>query len=721
MSGGDNATIEATSCEDSRFAVPAIRCAGCISKIERGLHAVPGVVTARVNFSSKRVAVTHDPALSEADLLHAIEDIGFEAQILADNPLAEEKGSSKALLRALAVAGFGMMNIMLLSVSIWSGADGETRALFHWLSALIAIPVIAYAGRPFFASAMMALSHRRTNMDVPISIGILLATGLSLYETATDGPHAYFDGVVMLIFFLLAGRALDGMMRDKARSGIAALLGKSAPGAMVVQPDGTTEWTRAGDIRSDMVMQLAAGERLAADGVVESGLSGFDMAMLTGESDPQYKGVGEAVYAGTVNLTAPVRVRVTASGKDTGIADIARLMDEAGQHRSFHVRVADKAARYYAPAVHSLALLSFAGWMLAGAGWHQSLLIAVAVLIITCPCALGLAVPAAQVVAAGALMKRGVLVKDGSALERLATADHVIFDKTGTLTLGRPRPGDLGHLSDQQKSIALALAQLSRHPLSKGLREVLLAEKIVPADISSPEEVAGEGMRARWKDEDVRLGKGGDQTEGLAVTLTIGDDTSLVRFTDPLRPDVDDVLAAFAAEDMQASILSGDNLDAVAPVARRLGLMAQASATPQEKLATIDRLSGAGRKVLMVGDGLNDGPALAAAHVSMAPGSASDVGQQAADAVFTGDSLMGPALAVHMARRTMRIVRQNFVLAIGYNVLAVPLAIAGLVTPLIAAIAMSLSSLIVVGNALRLYRGLPCPIAMRGKLAGERA
>ncbi|WOE75332.1 heavy metal translocating P-type ATPase [Alterisphingorhabdus coralli] len=698
---------DAAACEDSRFAVPAIRCAGCISKIERGLNAVPGVAAARVNFSSKQVAISHDPALSEADLLRAIEDIGFEAQILADNPLAEEKGSSKALLRALAVAGFGMMNIMLLSVSIWSGADGDTRALFHWLSALIAIPVIAYSGRPFFASALMALKHARTNMDVPISIGILLATGLSLYETATDGPHAYFDGVVMLLFFLLAGRALDGMMRDKARSGIAALLGKSAPGAMVVQPDGTTAWTKARDIQPGMTMQLAAGERLAADGVIDQGASGFDMAMLTGESDPQNKGKGDAVYAGTVNLTAPVRVRVTASGNDTSIADIARLMDEAGQHRSFHVRIADKAARYYAPAVHSLALLSFTGWMIAGAGVHQSLLIAVAVLIITCPCALGLAVPAAQVVAAGALMKRGVLVKDGSALERLATANHVIFDKTGTLTLGRPRPGSIDHLSPEEKSVALALAQASRHPLSKGLREALLAEKLTPAEINEPNEIAGEGMRALWQGQEVRLGKGDAQSEGLAVTLSIGAEAKLIRFTDPLRPDADTALAALADKGMTASILSGDTLDAVAPVARQLGLTAQAGASPQDKLETIDRLSSTGRNILMVGDGLNDGPALAAAHVSMAPGSASDVGQQAADAVFTGDSLMGPALAVHMARRTMAIVQQNFALAIGYNVLAVPLAISGMVTPLVAAVAMSLSSLIVVGNALRLSRALP--------------
>ncbi|MEL6873951.1 MAG: heavy metal translocating P-type ATPase, partial [Pseudomonadota bacterium] len=316
----------ARQCEDSRFAVPTMRCAGCIAKIERGLNEMPGVVAARVNFSTKQVAVSHAPELTEDKLKDAIAALGFEAQILADNPLSEDRGDTRRLLRALAVAGFGMMNIMLLSVSVWSGAMGVTKDLFHWLSALIAIPVIAYSGRPFFASAAMALRYLRTNMDVPISIGILLATGLSLYETATSGPHAYFDGVVMLIFFLLSGRVLDGMMRDRAREGISALLRQTAPGAMIVQPDGTTVWTRAADIRTNMVMQVAAGENLAADGVIIEGSSGFDFSMLTGESDPQLRREGEEVLAGTMNMTAPVRVQVTAAGQDTSISDIARLM-----------------------------------------------------------------------------------------------------------------------------------------------------------------------------------------------------------------------------------------------------------------------------------------------------------------------------------------------------------------------------------------------------------
>ncbi|WP_108810927.1 copper-translocating P-type ATPase [Sphingorhabdus sp. Alg231-15] len=686
----------------SRFAVPAIRCAGCISKIENGLAVEHDILSARVNFSTKQVAVSHLPDIGEDRIKEQIEKLGFDAQILADNPLAEEKGGTDRLIRALAVAGFGMMNIMLLSVSVWSGAMGATRDLFHWISALIAIPVILYSGRPFFSSAFMALRYGRTNMDVPITVGIILATGLSVFETMTSGAHAYFESVVMLIFFLLAGRVLDGMMRDRAREGISALLKQTAPGAMILQEDGTTEWVMAKELRPKMRMVVAAGDNLAADGIIEDGTSNFDLSLMTGESEPQPKVAGDIVLAGTLNLSAPVTVRITAAGEDTSLSDIARLMDEAGQQRSFYVRVADKAARFYAPAVHSLALLAFIFWMFAGVGWHQSLLISVAVLIITCPCALGLAVPAAQVVASGALLRKGVMIKDGSALERLAEADVALFDKTGTLTLGRPVPLDVDHLTISQKQVALALAQASSHPVSKGIRAALVAENITPATLDNVEEIAGKGMAASWGTVNVALGKPVKSADHLSCQLTVGEDHLAMELQDDIRPDTMEAIDRLSRLGLSATIISGDNAASVAKISNAIGLDAQAGASPQDKLHAISQLSSDGHKVLMVGDGLNDGPALAAAHVSIAPGSASDVGQQAADAVFTSDSFLPVALAVQTAQRTMQIVRQNFALAIGYNILAVPLALTGMVTPLIAAIAMSLSSLIVVGNALRL-------------------
>jgi Cu2+-exporting ATPase len=593
------------------------------------------------------------------------------------------------------------MNIMLLSVGVWSGADGATRDIFHWLSAMIAIPVVAYAGRPFFVSAAKALRHRHTNMDVPISIGVLLATGLSLYETVTGGAHAYFDGAVMLLFFLLAGRVLDAMMRDRARQGIGALMKHTAAQALVIDPAGDTRWVAAAALEPGQVMIVAAGENLAADGVIVKGRSAFDNAMLTGESEPQAREEGDTVLAGTTNVGAPVSIQVTAAGEDTTIADIARLMDDVGQHRSVYVRVADRAARIYAPAVHSLALAAFAGWMISGAGLHQALLIAISVLIITCPCALGLAVPAAQVVAVGALLKRGVMIKDGSALERLASVDRAVFDKTGTLTVGTPRPVSLEALSVTEKAIALALARASRHPLSRALHAALASEAVVASEVDSIAEIPGEGISGRWHGETVSLGRA-DNPSVPTVRLTIGARSHDIAFSDQPRADIEPMLAALRDLGIESSILSGDAPGPVARFAKAYGLSFAAAADPTAKVEALEALAAEGRHVLMVGDGLNDGPALAAAHVSMAPGSASDVGQQAADAVFTSPGILPVAVAVRVARRTRHIVRQNFALAIAYNALAVPIAIAGLATPLVAATAMSLSSLIVVGNALRL-------------------
>ncbi|WDA39865.1 heavy metal translocating P-type ATPase [Erythrobacter sp. BLCC-B19] len=687
----------------TRLTVPGMKCAGCIGKIERELARQPGITAARANLSAKRVAIRHDPSLDEGALVAALLALGFEAQPVADNPLGTEAAEQKRLNRALGVAGFGMMNIMLLSVSVWSGADGATRALFHWLSALIALPVIAYAGRPFFDSAWMALSHRRTNMDVPISIGVILATLMSLYETITGGAHAFFDSAVMLLFFLLAGRALDAEMRTRTRAGIGALLGRMGRSASVIAADGSTRRVAAGDLVPGMMVLVAAGEALAADGEVVEGRGALDNAMLTGESAPEPVGPGTVVHAGAINLGAPLRIRLTHVAEDTAIAEIARLMDEAGQSRSHYVRIADRASRLYAPVVHTLALAAFVGWMIAGAGWHASLTIAIAVLIITCPCAMGLAVPAAQVVASGALLKRGLLVKDGSALERLAECDVALLDKTGTLTLGTPR-ADIGGLDAEARSIALGLAQTSRHPLSRGLAAAAMRDGVVPAAVEDVRETSGMGLIGRWHGLPVALERPADAAEALATTLRIGETCQTIAFSDPLRPDAAQALAALRAEGLAASILSGDRAAPVAAVAQALGLDAQAEASPQAKLAALESLKAAGHRPLMVGDGLNDGPALAAAHASIAPGTASDASQQAADAVFIGEGLMPVALAVRVARRTMRIVRENFGFAIAYNALAIPLALTGQVTPLVAAIAMSASSLVVVANSLRLAR-----------------
>ncbi|MEH6724147.1 MAG: heavy metal translocating P-type ATPase, partial [Qipengyuania sp.] len=572
-------TQDSVPLRDSRFTVPGMRCAGCISKIERGLAKLEGVDWARVNFSAKRVAVRHDARLDERDVVAAIAAIGFEAQSVADNPMARDDREAATLMRALAVAGFGMMNIMLLSVSVWSGAEGGTRDLFHWLSAMIALPVVVYAGRPFFASAAMALRHRRTNMDVPISIGVLLATGLSLYETIAGTGHAYFDSAVMLLFFLLAGRALDATMRNRTRAGIGALLSRMGRSAMVLDESGAHRTIAAEDLERSMLMIVAAGEALAADGVIEEGETSLDNAMLTGESAPQAARVGDMVYAGAINLGNAVRVRVTEAASDTALAGIARLMDEAGQSRSHYVRIADRASRLYAPAVHSLALLAFAGWMIAGAGWYQSLVIAIAVLIITCPCAIGLAVPAAQVVASGALARKGLLVKDGSALERLAEIDTALFDKTGTLTVGEPVP-ELGHLTDRQAAIALALARTSRHPLSKSITRALEGRGVQPVDLSGVQETGGNGVSAVLDGIPVALTRPDTDSIRIATGLRIGEEVTNIAFDDPVRPDVKSTLDELAAAGIESTVVSGDRAGPVSAVAGDLGLEWKAELHP---------------------------------------------------------------------------------------------------------------------------------------------
>ncbi len=689
----------------SLYSVEGMRCASCIARIERRLTEVPGVTDARVNLSARRVRVNHDPAVDDDRIVAAFQAVGFDAHpFAAESDTATHSMESRRLMLALAVAGFAAMNVMLLSVSVWSGAGGTTRELFHWISALIAVPAVAYAGRPFFVSAWAAVRQRRTNMDVPISIGVILTVAMSLFETATGGEHAYFDGALMLLFFLLTGRVLDSVMRAKAENSVAALL-RRVPSEATVLVEGRHERRGVDTLMPGDLLAVAAGERIAVDGVVVEGSSEVDRALITGESLPESVAAGQQVIAGTINLARPLTIRATAVGSDTAIADIVRLMEEASGSKSLYVRIADRAARLYAPAVHSLAALSFLGWMLAGASVHQSLLIAVAVLIITCPCALGLAVPIAQVVSAGALMKHGVLVKDGSALERLAMADMVLLDKTGTATLGRLEPSNLP-VSPSEREILAALSRTSRHPLARAVTSALEgADAAAGKEIT---EIPGMGVEGRFDNRRWRFGRAdwvGAKSQGTATVSAFGargGSSRLIHFTDAVRPDARRAMDELRTLGLEAELISGDQPGIVAQIANLMGIAWQAQVTPGEKNSRVLAEQEFGHHVLMVGDGLNDGPALQAAHVAMAPSAASDVGQMSADLVFFGDSLDAIPRAVRAARRTMTIVKQNFALAVGYNVLAVPLAVMGKVTPLVAALAMSGSSILVVANALRL-------------------
>jgi P-type Cu2+ transporter len=696
--------------------VDGVHCGGCVRRIERALAADPAVESARVNLTTRRLTVAwRGPEELAGHLLRTLADLGFRAVPYDPAQLATaEDAAERQLLRAMAVAGFAAANVMLLSVSVWAGhAQGmgeATRALLHWFSALIALPAIVYAGRPFFASAWQALRRGRTNMDVPITVGLVLAAAMSLFETVRGGEHAYFDSAVMLLFFLLIGRYLDRRARGRARGTAARLLALNAEAVTVLDADGRARALPARQAVPGMVVLVATGERIGVDGRVVDGTSEVDTSLITGETLARPVGPGEVVFAGTLNHGAPLRLAVSAAGEDTLLAEIVRLMELAEQRRARYVVLADRVARRYAPVVHGLALATFLGWTLfAGLAWQTALLYAVAVLIITCPCALGLAVPVVQVIASGRLLQGGSLLKSPTALERLAEIDTVVFDKTGTLSRGAPALQDTAALDPEALRRAAALAGASRHPLARAL---CAAAPAVPL-ARGVEEMPGRGLRWVGPDGEVRVGSRAwcgiaDPHDSTLPELWLSvPDQAPVRFAfeDSLREDAAEVVAALEARGLEVELLSGDRAPAVAAVAARLGIARwRAGCTPADKSARLAELAREGLRALMVGDGLNDGPALAAAHVSLSPSSAIDIAQNAADAVFQGARLQPVLELLDVARRADRLIKQNLALALTYNLFALPLAVLGQVTPLIAALCMSASSLVVVGNALRLGR-----------------
>lgn len=701
--------------------VEGMHCAGCMQKIERALNTMPGIANARCNLSTKRVAVTwprEQEVTVRADaIIEQLSNIGFAA-VPFDPKLvgAIDETEANRLLRAMGVAGFAAANVMLLSISVWSGLvsdmEMETRSLFHWLSAAIALPTVVFSGRPFFLSAWAALKVRTTNMDVPISLAVILATLMSLVLTIQHAEHVYFDASVTLLFFLLIGRYLDVQTRAKACSVAQNLLSLRAIAATLVEADGSTRAVPVESLEVGHTVAIAAGERLPADGIVISGTSDIDTSLVTGESLPLAAHKGSKVFAGTLNVTGPLKVEVTARDNASLLSEIVRLMEAAEQGRAGYVRMADRIARAYAPAVHALAAFTVLLWLALGGGWQVSLMNAIAVLIITCPCALGLAVPVVQVVASGRLLKQGVLVKAPDALERLANIDTIIFDKTGTLTLGEPDLINRNAIDDASLALAASLARSSKHPLSRAIVRASSTKTLsAPEDVT---ETPGFGLEATVNGETVRLGSrawvGAPQTPaptGPELWLKHGTHAPIqFCFADQTRADAATAIATLAKR-FRIILLSGDTPEAAGTVAAALDIQDwTGGATPADKIARIKQETEAGRTVLMVGDGLNDAPALKAAHVSISPASAADISQTAADFVFQGREL-GPVVdAIDTAIQARRLVLQNFCLAIGYNLLAVPLAMAGFVTPLIAAAAMSSSSLIVTGNALRLSLGV---------------
>ncbi|HPQ50381.1 MAG TPA: heavy metal translocating P-type ATPase [Alphaproteobacteria bacterium] len=697
--------------------VDGVHCAACIQKVESALHKIPHVTYGRLNFSTKRLRVEWDGSVQLAnDLAQAIRHQGYNVYPYDPKAIQSESDEEERQLQlCLGVAAFAAGNIMMISVALWSSSIEimgiGTRDLMHWLSGLIALPCVFYAGQPFFRSAWSVLRFGKTNMDVPISLGVIGAVLVSLWQVSHHGEDAYFDSAVMLLFFLLIGRYLDFRARRKARGAASDLLAMMTGTAIVIQEDGRQKSVPIRDLKEGMAVLVPMGQRIPADSQVVTGVSDIDTSLVTGETMPRVVGVGDAVYAGTTNLSAPLNLIVKSAANDSLLSDIVRLMEKAEQGQAKYVRLADRAARLYTPVVHTLAAATFFGWWIfGGVDVPHAVLLAVTVLIITCPCALGLAVPVVQVLATGRLMKRHILVKSGDALERLSSIDTILLDKTGTLTLGQPSMIRQEALSVEHLQMAASLAAVSHHPLSRALLCEWSGETLLFDDVR---EYAGQGLEGYYHHKRVRLGSRvwcGDQKAEVHNTQEIWLEIDALpvacfEFEDLLRSDAKETIAALKQSGIRPVLLSGDRQAVAQKVAQEIGIDdVSGDLSPVDKYNYMDVLRRDGHKVAMVGDGLNDAPTIAGADVSISPATAIDMTQNAADIVFMGEQLGSIVEVYRTAVFSGQLVRQNFMLAIIYNVIAVPLAVFGMVTPLIAAIAMSGSSLVVIANSFRLTR-----------------
>lgn len=721
----DDKALIALSREDAggvreiELSVPDIHCASCMTSIEGALSKLAQVEVARVNFSTKRARIRFrvDEGMP-SDLTRAIEGAGYRAFLLDPEAGGRDRTLSQ-ITRSLAVSGFAAGNIMLFSVSIWSGADGVTRDLFHWVSALIAVPAVAYAGQPFFRSAWGGLKQGALNMDLPISIAVLLALGLSFVETFHHGAHAYFDASVSLLFFLLIGRTLDHLMREKARGAVRNLARLAPREATQILQDGNRQSIPLAAIEPGFRLEILPGQNVPVDGTVQAGHSDIDVSIVSGEAVPEGVGPGKKVLAGSTNLTGRIEMSADRAAANSFVSRMVGLMEAAEGAKAGYKRIADRAAAIYAPAVHLLALGTFLGWGILSGDWHMATINAIAVLIITCPCALALAVPIVHVVVSGRLFEAGIMMKDGVALERLAKTDTVVFDKTGTLTGAKPEY--LGQIMGTPDLLAMAagIGGHSRHPLSRAL----FAATDHPTPITGQaQELPGAGVLLSQEGVEWRLGRAGfcgakEPQEAIYSSVWLSRDGEPVAgfaFAGEPQPDAVAAIGTLKGLGQNIVMLSGDRAGPVVALAERLGIgTALYGQSPADKLEQVQRREARGERVAMVGDGINDAPALRAASVSLAPATAADVGRHAADFIFTRNSLMAVPFAIRLAKRAERAVKVNFALAIGYNMIAIPLAVSGHVTPLVAALAMSSSSILVTLNALTLRLGT----AARGGLS----
>jgi len=709
----------------TELSVPDMHCGACMTRIEKALIKIDGVEDVRVNLTNKSVAICWSVFINPCLFVEQLILLGFHP-VLPAVQVQRKDAQFSAYLRALAVSGFATGNIMLLSVSVWAGADNSTRLLFHWLSALIAIPAVVYAGRFFFRSAWYALRSGKSNMDVPISVGISLACIMSLYDTVMKADQVYFEAAIMLVFFLLIGRTVDHLMRQRAASAVDGLQSLEPLSAQRCLPDGSCKRVKTSALVAGDRIIVSPGERIPADGTVVSGISEINTELVDGESLPRTVLANQPVLSGSFNLSAPLEIKVTAVAAKSFLASMQQLVRNGETRKGAYRRLADRASQWYTPVVHSAALLAFFLWYVMSGDMHRSITVAISVLIITCPCALALAVPMVQALAAQRLFSSGIVMKNGAALEKMNKIDTVVFDKTGTLTDGFPAVSGRSNFNDRSLQVAQALAAHSEHPFANAIIRIPTDCREMSAmdtdlhfedieDIKNIKEVPGFGIEAKSGSSIFRLGKRswatnlaciGSQHEDSRSESVLTNNGLIIasfEFEQHLRTDAALAIERLTKQVDRLIIVSGDSTRPVQATASRLSIDTVFShCLPADKQTNILNRVEQGHGVLMVGDGLNDAGAMAAATVSMAPAKAASVSRTVADFVFLRPSLVAVPVVLSVARQAHTLIQQNFAIAILYNLIALPVAFAGLVTPLIAAIAMSTSSVLVVANAMRI-------------------
>ena len=734
--------------------IEGIRCGACASRNEKTIAGLPGVLGVEVNFSTHRATVRWDDSkIKLSEILAAVGRIGYRASPYdrdgADRRRHQERRDS---LWRLFVACFGMMQVMMYAVPAYLAADGEMtpdiEQLMRWASFVLTVPVVVYSAAPFFRGAWRDLAARRLGMDVPVAMGVAIAFGASVAATLTGGAEVYYDSVTMFVFLLLAGRYLELLARQRAAAALAHLnrLIPEFASRLAGYPD-SLEASRipvAGLKAGDHVL-VKPGETFPADGIVVQGAGSASEALLTGESRPVAKKPGSGVTGGAVNLAAPLVVRISRVGEDTVLSSILRLVGRGTAEKPRLIRLADRVASHFILVVLTLALLAGLYW--ATIDPARAVLVVVSVLVATCPCALSLAMPVALTAVTGSLASRGVVVCKGHAVEALAGATDVVFDKTGTLTRGEPdliEARTFAALSREQcLDIAAAMEAVSEHPIARALVNPT-ARALVESDsrallnhdssalvhragaVREIRNVPGAGMEAVVNGRLMRLGNAAfvrelalaaaiPEEESRDTVIWLGDASGVLasfRLADSLRPEAAQLVGRLAAAGLTVHLLSGDEHAPSFELAATLGIgNVEARANPERKLEYVRALQQAGRKVVMVGDGINDSPVLAQAHVSIAMGSGTRLAQTQADVVLLEGAIGALPASIALARQTLRVIRQNVMWAFGYNLLVLPLAFAGALTPWAAAIGMSASSLIVVLNALRLQEPAPAQTA----------